>query len=111
MTFLFLNSDQIGIHEPELGRKLLGAFLDKLVASEVRIDFVACLNSAIRLTTEDGPALGSLRALASRGAIITTCGTCLEHYQRKEQLLLGAVGGMQQTVELFASADRIISPC
>lgn len=111
MTFLFLNSDQIGTHEPELGRKLLCAFLDKLVASDVRIDFVACLNGAVCLTTEEGAPLESLRALAARGAIVTTCGTCLEHYQRKEQLLLGAVGGMQQTVELFASADRIIAPC
>lgn len=111
MTFLFLNSDQIGTVEPELGRKLLRAFLDKLVASDVRIDFVACLNGGILLTTEEGPALESLRALAVRGTVVTTCGTCLEHYGRRERLLIGVAGGMQQTVELFASAERVIAPC
>lgn len=111
MTFLYLNSDQIGTGDPELGRKLLRLFLEKLVASDVKVDFVACLNGAIFLTTEEGPALDSLRALAARGAIVMTCGTCLEHYQRKEELRLGAVGGMQQTVELFASAERLIAPC
>lgn len=110
MTLLFLSSDRIGQGDDVLGRKLLRIFLEKLVASEVQVDFVACLNGAILLTTEEGPALESLRALAARGSIITTCGTCLDHYQRTEKLLLGAVGGMQQTVELFASADRIIAP-
>lgn len=111
MTFLYLNSDRIGAAEPELGRKLLRLFLEKLVASEVMVDFVACLNAGVFLATEEGPALDCLRALAERGAVVTTCGTCLDHYQRRERLLVGAVGGMQQTVELFASAERIIAPC
>ncbi|MCU0290717.1 MAG: hypothetical protein MUF10_01815 [Thermoanaerobaculaceae bacterium] len=111
MTFLYLNDDRIGAAEGELGAKLLRLFLEKLVASEVKVDFVACLNRGVLLTTEEGPALESLRALAARGAIVTTCGTCLDHYQRREMLLLGAVGGMQQTVELFASAERLIAPC
>lgn len=111
MTFLFLNSDRIGNGCEELGRKLLQLFLDKLVSSDVKVDAVACLNRAIFLTTEPGPALESLQALAARGALITTCGTCLDFYQRKDKLLLGAVGGMQQTVEMFASATRVIAPC
>ncbi len=111
MTFLYLNSDQIGTGPEELGRKLLVLFLDKLVHSEIRVDAVACLNRAIFLTTEEGPALESFKALAARGALITTCGTCLEFYGRKDQLLVGAVGGMQQTVEMFATAHRVIAPC
>ncbi len=111
MTLLFLNSDRIGSAEPELGRKLLQLFLDKLVASEVKVDAVACLNSAVFLTTEEYPALASLRTLAERGALVTSCGTCLEFFGRREMLLVGAVGGMQQTVEMFAAADRVIAPC
>jgi hypothetical protein len=111
MTFLYLNSDRIGTGDLELGRRLLLLFLEKLVASEVDVDFVACLNEAIGLTTEEGPALESLRTLAQRGAVVTTCGTCLDHYRRKERLLVGVVGGMQQTAEAFASAERVIAPC
>ncbi len=111
MALLFLNSDQIGTGEEELGRKLLQLFLEKLVASEVQVDVVACLNRAVFLTTEEGPALESLKAMSARGALITSCGTCLDFYGRKEKLLLGSVGGMQQTVEMFASATRVIAPC
>lgn len=111
MTLLYLNSDRIGAGDDELGRRLLRLFLEKLVASEVKVDFVACLNGGVFLTTEEGSALESLRALAARGAVVTTCGTCLEHYGRRERLLIGVAGGMQQTVELFASAERIIAPC
>lgn len=111
MTFLYLNSDRIGQGDDELGRRLLSLFLQKLLASEVKVDFVACLNGGALLTTEEGPALEALRALEARGATVTTCGTCLDHLQRRERLLLGAVGGMQQTVELFAAAERIIAPC
>ncbi|MEP0773659.1 MAG: DsrE family protein [Acidobacteriota bacterium] len=111
MTLVFLNSDRIGNGEPELGRKLLQLFLDRLVASDVKVDAVVCLHRAVLLTTEDNPALASLKALAARGALITSCGTCLEFFGRKEMLLVGAVGGMQQTVEMFATADRVIAPC
>lgn len=111
MTVLYLTSDRVGDGEPELGRRLLGLFLDKLVASAVQVDFVVCLNRAVFLTTEAGPPLESLRSLAASGAVVMTCGTCLEHHGRKESLLLGTVAGMQQTVELLASADRVIAPC
>lgn len=110
MNLLYLTSDQIGDAAPELGRKLMRAFLDKIVASGVAVDFVACLNGGVFLTTEEGPALQSLRELAARGARVLTCGTCLEHYGREENLLVGVVGGMQQTVELLASAERVIAP-
>jgi intracellular sulfur oxidation DsrE/DsrF family protein len=110
MNLLYLSSDQIGNATPELGRKLMCAFLEKVVASEVHVDFVACLNGGVFLTTDEGPALESLRTLASRGTRVLTCGTCLDHYGREETLLVGAVGGMQQTVELLATAERVIAP-
>jgi selenium metabolism protein YedF len=111
MTLLYLSSDRIGVGDDVLGRKLLHIFLEKLATSEVPVDFVGCLNGAVLLTTEGSEALDSLRALQARGARIATCGTCLEHYGIKDRLAIGVVGGMPQTVEMFASADRVIAPC
>jgi selenium metabolism protein YedF len=111
VTLLYLNSDRIGQGDDELGRRLLRIFLEKLAVSEVRVDFVACLNGGVRLTTQGSDVLPSLEALAGRGARILSCGTCLEHFELKDRLALGTVGGMPQTVELFASADRVIAPC
>ena len=111
MVLLYLNSDRMGEGDDALGRKLLQNFLAKLVASEVHVDFVVCLNDGIRLTTEDGAALESLRALEARGATVLSCGTCLDHHTRLDQVRVGHVGGMPQTVELFATAARVIAPC
>ena len=37
MTFLYLSSDRMGSGDDALGRKLLEAFLEKLVASDAKV--------------------------------------------------------------------------
>ncbi|HNR38636.1 MAG TPA: sulfurtransferase-like selenium metabolism protein YedF [Acidobacteriota bacterium] len=110
MQVLYLNSDQMGAGDAELGRKLLQGFLKKIVDSEIPLDFVVCVNSGVFLTTADGEALESIRALESRGAKVASCGTCLDHYGRRAALRVGVVGAMAETVELLASATRVIRP-
>lgn len=111
MDFLYLNSDRMGQGDPSLGRRLLVSFLSELAKSDVRIDAVGCVNDGIRLTTEEGPGLDALRALAGKGARVMTCGTCLDHHGRREKLLLGEIGNMAGTVQVLATAERILRPC
>ncbi|MCB8982784.1 MAG: sulfurtransferase-like selenium metabolism protein YedF [Ardenticatenaceae bacterium] len=110
MNFLYLNSDKMGEGDPDLGRKLLAIFLEKLAASAAQIDVVGCVNSAVFLTTEGSIVLDSLQALADRGARIVTCGTCLDHYGRRALLRIGEVGSMDGTVGMMMTADRVIRP-
>lgn len=110
MTLLYLNSDQMGMGEPALGRKLLSLFLEKLALSDVRVDLVGCVNSGVLLTTEGSPVIDSLRRFEAKGARIATCGTCLDHLGLREKLLVGEVGTMDMTVQAMATADRVIRP-
>ncbi len=110
MTLLYLASDQMGQGDPALGRKLLATYLEKLAASEVQIDLVGCLNDGVRLTSEGSPVLESLKALEARGARIASCGTCLDHLGIREELAIGEVGNMDMTVEVLATAERVIRP-
>ncbi|MBD3374360.1 sulfurtransferase-like selenium metabolism protein YedF [candidate division KSB1 bacterium] len=110
MTFLYLNSDRMGEGDPELGRKLMISFLKELEKSNVRVDMIGAVNSGINLTTQDGQALEILKRMEQKGAKIATCGTCLEHYKRQDDLLIGQVGTMDMTVMVMAAADRIIRP-
>lgn len=110
MTFLYLNSDQMGQGEPELGKKLMAAFLRELAKSDTVIDVVGCVNSGIHLTTEGSDVIPSLKALADKGARIATCGTCLEYYNKEDDLLIGEIGRMDQTVVIMSQADRVIRP-
>ncbi|MBN8218368.1 MAG: hypothetical protein J0L75_17115 [Spirochaetes bacterium] len=111
MTFLYLNADRMGQGDEALGRKLLSTFLEKLAGSETRVDLVGCVNDAVFLTTREGAALEALRRLASKGARIASCGTCLDHHQLREKLLVGEVGNMDQTIQVFSMAEKVIAPC
>lgn len=108
MTFLYLNSDQMGRGNEELGRKLLGIFLEKLADSDVTVDVIGCVNNGIHLTTKGSPVIDSLRKLQEKGTRIATCGTCLDFHQKRNELIIGEVGTMDQTVQIMATADRII---
>lgn len=110
MTFLYLSSDQMGTGDAELGRRLLVAFLRELHDAGETIDVIGCVNHGVFLTTENGPAAKILAAFAEGGARVASCGTCLDHFGRREQLLVGDVGSMDQTVEIMTEAERVIRP-
>ena len=110
MTLLYLNSDQMGSGEPELGRKLLRIFLDKLANSSQKVDLVGCVNSGVNLTTQPGAELESLKLLQEKGARIASCGSCLDHLGKRDDLLIGEIGSMDDTVEVMFQADKIVRP-
>ncbi len=111
MTFLYLNSDQMGNGDPVLGKKLLKVFLAEMAKSETTIDVIGFVNSAVTLTTEGSEVIDSLKTLEAKGAQIASCGTCLDHFELREKLLIGGVGTMDMTVAIMASADKVIRPC
>ena len=110
MTLLYLCSDQMGSGDPDLGRLLMKNFLAQLAASDTPVDMIGCVNSGVNLTTGGSEVLDSLQTLADRGARIATCGTCLDHLGLTDQLTIGAVGTMEQSVQAMAMADKIIQP-
>ena len=110
MTFLYLNSDCMGSGDPELGRKLMRSFLSELAQSKVEIHVIGCVNSGINLTTKGSEVIDSLKTLQDKGARISTCGTCLDHHNRRDDLLIGEIGSMEMTVQIMAQADKVIRP-
>jgi len=110
MTFLCLSSDQMGHGNEDLGRKLMRIFLEKLAASEIPIDMIGCINHGVLLTTEGSEVIDSLKALEARGARIASCGTCLDHLKLRDKLLIGEVGSMDDSLQIMATADRVIKP-
>ncbi len=110
MTFLYLNSDQMGDGDPVLGKKLMKSFLDILAKSDKKIDVIGCVNSGINLTVEGSEVLDSLETLLKKGARLASCGTCLDYHNVREKLQIGEIGSMDMTVEIMATADKVIKP-
>jgi selenium metabolism protein YedF len=108
MVFLYLNSDQMGKGDEDLGRILLEKYLEKLANSDENIDLIGCVNSGINLTTKGSQVIDSLKRLEKKGTRIASCGTCLDHYNKRNELLIGEIGSMDQTVQIMAQATKII---
>jgi len=110
MTFLYLNSDEMGDGDSALGKKLMKSFLAELAKSDVSVDMVGCVNTGVHLTTEGSEVLESLKKLEARGARIASCGTCLDYFNKRDKLQIGEVGSMDQTVLVMNMADKVIRP-
>jgi len=110
MTFLYLNSDKMGEGDPQLGKKLLVKFLEELLKTGEKIDVIGCLNAGINLSTKGSTVIDTLKEFEKRGTKIATCGTCLEYHHKKEELLIGEIGSMAQSVSVMLQADKIIRP-
>jgi hypothetical protein len=112
MTLLYLNSDKLGNGPDEqLSKQLLLIFLEKLVLSEVKIDLIGCVNSAVFLTTKEGKGLELLKKMEEKGSRIASCKTCLDHFNLMDSLKIGETGTMDMTVMILDSADKVINPC
>ena len=111
MTFLYLNSNQMGSGDPILGKKLLKSFLYEMAKSDTVIDVIGFVNSAVNLTIEGSEVIDSIKALEAKGAKIASCGTCLDHFNVKDKLLIGQIGTMDMTIAVMANADKVIRPC
>lgn len=100
----------MGEGDKELGKKLMISFLRELAESSVQIDVIGCVNSAIHLTTKGSEALDYLKQLQEDGTRISSCKTCLEYYNKLDDLVIGEVGAMDKTVQIMAMADKVIRP-
>jgi len=105
---VLIESDCLGIGDRELGEILMKAFLNTLWDSEPRPAKLLFLNSAVNLTTEGSGVLDTLRLLEKEGVQILSCGTCLEYYGLKEQLRVGQVTNMYDTVISLTAAGKVI---
>ena len=107
---LLLKSSGLGDGEPDLGEKLLRAFLTQLLQSDSVSARVICMNSGIFLTTEGSPVLDLMRQFEKQGSEVLTCGTCLDDYDRKDRLQVGRPTNMRDTVESILTFGKVLQP-
>ena len=107
---LFLGSSQVGDGEPDLGTKLMDAFLKMFLESEQIPAKIVCMNSGIFLTTEGSPVIESLKIFDELGTEILSCGTCLAYFKREDKVLIGNPTNMKETVQAMLTFKKVLSP-
>ena len=107
---VILSADTMGTGDEKLGKKLMKAFVFALTSQDEVPEKVICYNRGAFLTTEDPDTVKDLKNLEEAGAVIMTCGTCLDYYGLKEKIQVGIISNMYDIVEAQMSASMIIRP-
>ncbi|RXJ66329.1 sulfurtransferase-like selenium metabolism protein YedF [Halarcobacter ebronensis] len=104
---VFIKADKIG--EGELGSILIKGFLGAMLEQETLPTKIVCVNSAVLLTTveENNPVLPILKELEQRGVTILSCGTCLDYYDKREDLKVGKPGNAIETIAMLLNEDVV----
>jgi len=98
----------MGRGSEELGKILLRSFLQTLEQSEVQPQKVILLNSGVKLACRGSEVLEDLQELGAKGVEILACGTCLDFFGLKKNLLAGKVSNMYEIINSLAQAKKVI---
>lgn len=108
-TVILVKSQYMGTGSEELGKVLMKSFFFTLTQMSNPAETIIFMNSGVVLTTQGSEILEHLLALEQAGVEILACGTCLDFYQLKDQLLVGKVSNMYTILEKISSAPKVIT--
>lgn len=106
---LLIPSEFMGRGEEELGHILMRGFFHTLGEVEPLPDTIIFFNSGVKLVVEGSPVIDDLLDLSGGDVEILACGTCLDYYQLKDQVVVGLVSNMYTIAETILGAGKVIS--
>lgn len=104
-----ITNNTLGHGSEELGAVLMKAFLYTLLETQPLPRALLFLNSGVKLTADDSPALDQLKTLAERGVQILSCGTCVDYFGLKERLAVGGITNMYNILAELSGAAKAIT--
>jgi selenium metabolism protein YedF len=107
---LVVESAGIGDGEPDLGATLMRAFLGQLLESGTVPETAIFMSTGVFLTTDGSPVADQVRGLAEAGCAVSSCGTCLDYYGRRDRLIVGTAGNMRDAVRAMLDAAKTLRP-
>ncbi|WP_299547437.1 hypothetical protein [uncultured Helicobacter sp.] len=107
MEKILLLKDNVVGEDGELGKKLMLSFLGTLLTRESSFKEMYLLNRAVLLATTDDEGVEILRRLEEKGMKIYSCQTCLGYFNVLENLRVGRVGNMQDTLNALLTENAI----
>ena len=105
-----IRSDTMGSGNEELGAILIKAFINTIKETSPLPGKIVFYNRGIFLALKSAPVCESLRELEKTGVTILVCGTCLDYFNKKPELGVGAISNMYDILETMSNAGHIITP-
>jgi selenium metabolism protein YedF len=103
-----IKRNRMGDGAEELGEILIKAAINTIPEMDVKPGKMIFLNSGIFMTLHESPVIESLKKIEQSGVEILVCGTCLDYYQKKNELGVGRISNMYDILESMSSADKVI---
>ena len=94
----------------DLGSRLIQLFINTLPDIDHKPHTMVFLNSCVFLTLKDSAVLEPLKRLEGEGVRILVCGTCLDYFQKKEELAVGIVSNMYEIMSLMSDTPKVLYP-
>ena len=107
-TFL-INDEFFGSDIEELGKKLMGTFLRKLLVAERKPERIIFYNKGVKLLAEGSPFLFELEELAKAGIDLVGCGTCIGYFKLDDKIAVGRRSNMQEIIGYLMDADGVVT--
>lgn len=104
-----IGSDKMGVGGEELGKILMKSFIYTVKETTPWPATMVFFNAGVYLTCEGSEVLEDLKALATEGVEIISCGTCLDYYNIKDKLQVGEIGNMYSIYEKMKNANNTIN--
>ena len=109
-VLVLIDGATVGRGDDLLGAVLMKSFLHTLKEIEPRPWRLIFINAGVKLAAEGSELLNVLRELEGLGVEILSCGTCLDFFTLKEELIAGRVTNMYDIVTSLVSATNVIRP-
>ncbi len=101
--------DRIGEGDNDLGYVLAGSMLNTIKEYEVLPQKIIFMNSGINLVLKGAPSLVHLTELEKKGVELITCGTCLNYFEKEDQLAVGRVTNMYEILDSLLKAGKVVN--
>ncbi len=105
---VFITSYKIGEGDDELGKKLMLNFIKTLPEMGDSLWRIILLNGGVKLATEEGEIVETLKKLEKEGVSILVCGTCLDFFKLLDQKKVGETTNMLDVVTSLQMASKVI---
>lgn len=105
---IVVSSNLFGSGDNGLGAVLMKSYMYSLAESKALPNNIIFLNSGVKLCCTGSGVIDSLVSMKEKGVNILSCGTCLDFYNVKEEMLVGDVGNMYSIVQLMNESGNTI---
>ncbi|SFI00345.1 selenium metabolism protein YedF [Tindallia magadiensis] len=105
---VIIGKDYLGEGSRELGEILMKGYLYTLTEVQPLPRAIVFINSGVKLACVGSESLENLRKMEELGVEILSCGTCLDYFRIKQELMVGEISNMYTIVETMNKAKNTI---